>query len=141
MHLRLFQCVVAVSLSILFGACDRCGRPLEPTTVTDSESPSRESPADEAASATASASATATDAAPGAGSAAPSPSTIRLGIVSFLSGAGAGPFGVPARNAAELLVEELNNGRLPPPYDAKGFGGISLETVFVDENGGASRQV
>ena len=28
--------------------------------------------------------------------------TFKLGIVTFLSGAAAGPFGVPARNAAEL---------------------------------------
>jgi branched-chain amino acid transport system substrate-binding protein len=137
MHLRLFQCVVAVSLSILFGACDRCGRPVEPTTVSDSDGAPRESPAEGAASPAAAAA----DAAPQPVAAEAAPPAIRLGIISFLSGAGAGPFGVPARNAAELLVEELNNGRLPPPYDSKGFGGIPLETVFVDENGGASRQV
>ena len=29
---------------------------------------------------------------------------VRVGIVTFLSGPAAGPFGVPARNAAELMV-------------------------------------
>ncbi len=36
--------------------------------------------------------------------------TVKLGIVTFLSGAAAGPFGVPARNAAELTIEALNAG-------------------------------
>ena len=29
---------------------------------------------------------------------------IKIGIVTFLSGAAAGPFGIPARNAAELFA-------------------------------------
>ena len=43
----------------------------------------------------------------------------KLGIVTFLSGAAAGPFGVPARNAAELTIEALNAGTLPAPYATK----------------------
>ena len=40
---------------------------------------------------------------------------LRLGIVTFLSGPASGPFGVPAANAAKLLVDALNNGQVPDP--------------------------
>jgi branched-chain amino acid transport system substrate-binding protein len=66
----------------------------------------------------------------------------KLGIVTFLSGAAAGPFGVPARNAAELVVEALNSGSVPAPYAGKkGINGMPLETVIVDEAGGTTKQV
>src|SRR5512134_3777340 len=48
---------------------------------------------------------------------------LKIGVVSFLSGAAAGPFGVPARNAAEITIEMLNAGKVPAPYATKGFGG------------------
>jgi branched-chain amino acid transport system substrate-binding protein len=67
--------------------------------------------------------------------------TFKLGIVTFLSGAAAGPFGVPARNAAELTIEALNAGKLPAPYDKKGLNGLPIETVIVDEAGGTTKQV
>ncbi|HEX5845955.1 MAG TPA: hypothetical protein VFY53_06700, partial [Rhodoplanes sp.] len=57
-----------------------------------------------------------------------------------LSGAAAGPFGVPARNAGELLIEALNAGMVPPPYDKKGINGAPVETVIVDEAGGTTKQ-
>src|SRR5487761_63952 len=41
--------------------------------------------------------------------------TLKLGIVTFLSGPAAGPFGIPARNAAELVIEAINKGTLPAP--------------------------
>ncbi len=67
---------------------------------------------------------------------------IKIGIVTFLSGAAAGPFGVPARNGAEVLVEALNaGGKVAAPYAAKGFGGAPVEVVFIDEAGGATKQV
>ena len=66
---------------------------------------------------------------------------IKIGIVTFLSGAAAGPFGVPARNGAELIVEALNNGTVPAPYATKGFGGAPIELVFLDEAGGTTKQV
>jgi branched-chain amino acid transport system substrate-binding protein len=66
---------------------------------------------------------------------------MKIGIVTFLSGAAAGPFGVPARNAAELLVEALNGGTLPAPYNTKGIGGMTVETTIVDEAGGTTKQV
>jgi len=66
---------------------------------------------------------------------------IKIGVVSFLSGPAAGPFGVPARNAAELTFEMLNGGKVPAPYDTKGFGGARLQMVLVDESGGTTTQV
>ena len=66
---------------------------------------------------------------------------VKIGVVTFLSGAAAGPFGVPARNGAEVVVETLNGGKLPAPYATKGIGGASLELVFVDEAGGTTKQV
>lgn len=66
---------------------------------------------------------------------------IRIGIVTFLSGAAAGPFGVPARNGAEVAVEALNGGKMPAPYSTVGLGGAPIEVKFVDEAGGTTRQV
>ncbi|MCW5620120.1 MAG: ABC transporter substrate-binding protein [Burkholderiales bacterium] len=67
--------------------------------------------------------------------------TIRIGFVTFLSGPAAGPFGVPARMAAEAVVEQLNAGKAPAPYDTKGFGGTPIELVVIDEAGGTTKQV
>jgi branched-chain amino acid transport system substrate-binding protein len=66
---------------------------------------------------------------------------IRIGLVTFLSGPAAGPFGVPAKLAAEAIVDSLNAGKVPAPYTSKGFGGTPLELVVIDEAGGASKQV
>src|SRR5690606_25201702 len=38
-------------------------------------------------------------------------------VVSFLSGQAAESFGIPAVNAAKLLVETFNAGQAPAPYD------------------------
>jgi branched-chain amino acid transport system substrate-binding protein len=64
-----------------------------------------------------------------------------LGVVTFLSGGAAGPFGVPARNAAELIVEAINGGTLPAPYSTKGIGGVAVEPTIIDEAGGGTKQV
>ncbi|HZP92367.1 MAG TPA: ABC transporter substrate-binding protein [Burkholderiales bacterium] len=66
---------------------------------------------------------------------------IRIGLVTFLSGPASGPFGVPAKVAAEAIVESLNAGRAPAPYNSKGFAGTPLEMVIIDEAGGATKQV
>jgi branched-chain amino acid transport system substrate-binding protein len=66
---------------------------------------------------------------------------IRIGFVTFLSGPAAGPFGVPAKLAGEAIVEALNAGKAPAPYNTKGFGGTPLELVVIDEAGGATKQV
>lgn len=67
--------------------------------------------------------------------------SLRLGIVTFLSGPGAGPMGIPSRNAAELLVDALNAGTVPAPYQTKGFGGRSVDMVLTDEAGSTSNVV
>ena len=69
------------------------------------------------------------------------PPKFRIGVVTFLSGGGAGPFGVPARNGAEVLIEAINAGKVPAPYVKAGFGGRPVELVFIDENGGTTKQV
>ncbi|WP_156908731.1 ABC transporter substrate-binding protein [Bradyrhizobium murdochi] len=66
---------------------------------------------------------------------------IKVGIVTLLSGPAAGPFGVPARNAAELTAEMVNAGTVPAPYTQKGFGGTPIELVIIDEAGGPQKQV
>jgi len=68
-------------------------------------------------------------------------STVKIGIVAFISGPAASPFGVPAKNAADFVIEQLNGGKAPAPYNKKGFGGASLETVIVDEAGSTTTQV
>jgi len=64
----------------------------------------------------------------------------KLGLVTFLSGGAAGPFGVPAKNAADLLIETINAGQLPAPYNIAGINGRTITPVYVDEAGGATKQ-
>jgi branched-chain amino acid transport system substrate-binding protein len=66
---------------------------------------------------------------------------IKVGVVTFLSGAAAGPFGVPAKQAADIVVEALNAGGKIPGYGAKGLNGVPIELVYVDEAGGTTKQV
>ena len=66
---------------------------------------------------------------------------LRIGIITFLSGPAAGPFGVPAKNASDLLADALNKGGQIPGYEKKGFGGRLLEVVYVDEAGGPTKVV
>src|SRR3954447_21077054 len=67
--------------------------------------------------------------------------TFRLGVVSFLSGPAAESFGVPAVNGAKVVIDAFNNGKAPGPYNKVGFGGVKIEPIYVDENGGATKQV
>ena len=67
--------------------------------------------------------------------------TFKVGIVSFLSGQAADSFGIPAVNGAKVLVDAFNKGAAPAPYNKVGFGGMKIEAVYVDENGGATKQV
>jgi branched-chain amino acid transport system substrate-binding protein len=66
---------------------------------------------------------------------------IKLGIVSFLTGPAASPFGIPGRNGAEIVIEAFNNGKAPPPFDKVGFAGTKLEAKYVDEAGSAANVV
>src|SRR6188768_2419468 len=67
--------------------------------------------------------------------------TFKLGIVTFLSGPAADSFGVPARNGGQFVIDQLNKGSAPSPYEKVGFGGMKIEPVIIDENGGATKQV
>ena len=67
--------------------------------------------------------------------------SFKVGIVTFLSGPAAESFGVPAGKAAEFVIGELNKGAGPAPYNKVGFGGMKIEPVIIDENGGATKQV
>lgn len=66
---------------------------------------------------------------------------IRIGVITFLSGPAAGPFGVPAKNASDLIVDAMNKGGVIPGYTTKGFGGKEIELVYVDEAGGPTKAV
>jgi len=65
---------------------------------------------------------------------------LKIGFVFFLSGPGAA-YGTHARDGAKLIVEALNAGKVPAPYDKPGINGIQIEPVFVDEAGGAQKQL
>lgn len=67
--------------------------------------------------------------------------TFKVGIVSFLSGQAAESFGIPAVNGAKVVIEAFNNGSAPAPYNKTGFGGMKIEPIYVDEAGGATKQV
>ena len=67
--------------------------------------------------------------------------TVSLGIVAFLSGPAAGPYGVPGRNGAEMVIDAINKGTLPAPYSAKGFAGATVAADYIDESGGNTKQV
>ena len=66
---------------------------------------------------------------------------LRIAVVTPLTGALAS-VNVPGQNAARMLVEAINSGTLPAPYNTgKGFGGMEAELIFLDENGGNAKQV
>ncbi|MBR1273300.1 ABC transporter substrate-binding protein [Bradyrhizobium sp. AUGA SZCCT0283] len=67
---------------------------------------------------------------------------VNVAVVTYLSGRAAAPFGFPARNAAELMVEAINTGdELPEPYASRGFAGRKLSLRVYDESGSENDQV
>jgi branched-chain amino acid transport system substrate-binding protein len=60
------------------------------------------------------------------------PAELKVGICTFLSGS-ASVFGVPARQTAEMLFEEINK--------AGGIGGVPVRPYFVDEAPGTDHLV
>jgi len=66
---------------------------------------------------------------------------VKIGFVTFLSGPAAAPFGVPAKNAVEFMVEELNAGKGPGNYGTRGFGGSTIQPVIIDEAGSTTTVV
>jgi branched-chain amino acid transport system substrate-binding protein len=69
------------------------------------------------------------------------PPVVKLGIVSFLTGPAASPFGIPGRNAAEIMIEAMNAGQVPAPFEKIGFGGSALEAKYIDETGSGANVV
>ncbi len=67
--------------------------------------------------------------------------SVKMGLVAFISGPAAGVFEIPARNGAELVIDALNNGTMMASFDTVGIAGAQIETVIVDEAGGATKQV
>ena len=69
------------------------------------------------------------------------PAPVKIGIVTFLTGPAAAPFGIPGRNAAEVIIESLNAGKAPAPYTQVGLGGAKIEAKYVDEAGSTAQVV
>jgi branched-chain amino acid transport system substrate-binding protein len=67
--------------------------------------------------------------------------TFKLAIVTFTSGPGAESFGTPAWQAVQTVVNALNAGEVPAPYNKPGFGGMKVEISVIDESGGTTKQV
>jgi len=67
--------------------------------------------------------------------------TVKIGTPTFLTGAAAPAFGIPAKHGSELFVRGINNGELPAPYNTKGFAGRQVEALIYDEAGGGTKQV
>jgi branched-chain amino acid transport system substrate-binding protein len=61
------------------------------------------------------------------------PGALKVGVVAFLSGPASGPFGIPARNAADVWIEKINR--------EGGIGGVKVAPVFTDEAGPADKVV
>lgn len=65
---------------------------------------------------------------PLAAGAADKPDSLKIGMTAFLTGP-ASVFGVPARNAAEILIDNINA--------AGGINGVPVDISFIDEGAGA----
>ncbi len=66
---------------------------------------------------------------------------VLMAIPTFLTGAGGAAFGVPGKNGAELVIDAINAGTLPAPYNSKGIAGAKIKPLFYDEAGGNTKQV
>jgi branched-chain amino acid transport system substrate-binding protein len=66
---------------------------------------------------------------------------VKVGIPVFLSGPGAGSVGEPSSNAARLVIDAINAGQLPAPYNTAGLGGARIEPKIIDESGSTSAVV
>ena len=67
--------------------------------------------------------------------------TVKVAVPTFLTGAGAPAYGVPAKNGVELVVRAINEGSLPAPYNSVGMAGRKVDLVVYDEMGGGTKQV
>lgn len=69
------------------------------------------------------------------------PDKFTIGIVVYLSGGAAEPFGIPAKHGAEVILAALNRGAAPAPYDKPGIAGVPITAIYVDEEGTVENQV
>ena len=60
------------------------------------------------------------------------PAELKIGITTFMSGP-ASVFGVPAKAAAELVIDDINA--------QGGIGGVKLSATFIDEGAGADKML
>jgi len=60
------------------------------------------------------------------------PTELKIGITTFMSGP-ASVFGVPAKAAAELMIEDINA--------QGGIGGVKLSATYIDEGAGADKML
>lgn len=67
--------------------------------------------------------------------------TVKMAVPTFLTGAGAPAFGIPAKQGAELVVRAINEGALPAPYDSVGLAGRKIDLLVYDEAGAGTKQV
>ena len=75
------------------------------------------------------------------GAAAQDDNVFKLAFVAFISGPAAESAGKPSVQGAKTVIDALNAGSLPKPYDKVGFGGLKIEVQLIDEAGGATKQV
>ena len=66
---------------------------------------------------------------------------IKIGISTFLSGGAASSFGIPLKQSLEFMFNAINKGDIPAPYNTPGIGGKKISYFFIDESGGATKQV
>mgnify|MGYP001181792237 FL=1 len=66
---------------------------------------------------------------------------IKIGISTFLSGGAASSFGIPLKQGLEFMFNAINEGKVPAPYNTPGIGGKKITYFFIDEAGGATKQV
>ena len=55
---------------------------------------------------------------------------ILMAVPTFLTGGGAPAFGIPSRNGVEVIVNAINKGQVPAPYNTKGIAGAQVEAII-----------
>ena len=63
--------------------------------------------------------------------AAPAAAPVKLGIVSFLTGPAASPFGIPGRNGAEIVIEDAPRGVVYDVRTGKRLGSAAQLTTVL----------
>ena len=66
---------------------------------------------------------------------------IKIGVSTFLSGGAASSFGIPLKQSLEFMFKAINEGKIPEPYNKPGIAGKKISYFFIDESGGATKQV